>query len=86
MELLQPNSRETETTLLHIPPQCSQKDLDDFITWIGDRGQSVEFRSRLGITDIVVDKLNLHCSTRTRGKAIRYGIIYDISHDMMISG
>ena len=63
MEFVQPLSSETETTLLHIPPQCSQQDLDDFFTWVGDRGQSVEFRSRLGLTDGVVDKLNLQCST-----------------------
>ncbi len=59
MEFVQTHSRETETSLLHIPPQCSQKDL---ITGIDNRFQTVEFRTGQGLTDGVVDKSNLLCA------------------------
>jgi len=79
MEFIQTHS-ETKTSLLHIPPQCSQKDLNDLITGIDNRSQTVKFRTGQGLTDGVVDKSNL------RTYDIISDIIcdwYDISSDII---
>ncbi len=52
MEFVQTHSRETKMSLLHIPPQCSQKDLNDhhdLITGIDNRSQTVELRTGQGL-------------------------------------
>jgi len=90
MEFVQTDSRETETSLLHIPPQCSQKDLNDLITGIDNRSQTVEFRTGQGLTDGVVDKSNLRCAAPRHHSRVTYDIIsdimcdwYDISYDII---
>ena len=43
MQFLQSLCRETKTALLHIPPKRWQKDLNDFVTWIDNWIQTMEW-------------------------------------------
>jgi hypothetical protein len=56
MEFVQSLSNESKTALLHIPPQCCQENLDDFITWVNNWLQPMKFGTGRGSTDGVVDK------------------------------
>jgi hypothetical protein len=72
MEFFQSLSNVSKTALLHIPQQCCQENLNDFVTWVNNWLEPMKFGTVLGSTDGVVDKKNLQLCSTTQAITISY--------------
>jgi hypothetical protein len=74
-------SRQAEATLLHVPLQCSQMDLNQLVTWILNEWQSIQGGIWSSSANTGINVSYLQQSKLMVKKLCNYAIYHDIHHD-----